>query len=78
MYLLDTSLVSELRKVRSGKADCGVAPWVDRVDAAQGVPLQQWLEDCVLQAFDGRILPGDVAVARLAQSPWVSARSQAP
>jgi len=30
MFLLDTNLVSELRKVRSGKADAGVAllnPW---------------------------------------------------
>jgi predicted nucleic acid-binding protein len=26
-YLLDTNLVSELRKVRSGKADAGVAAW---------------------------------------------------
>lgn len=29
MYLLDTNLVSELRKVRSGKADAGVAAWAD-------------------------------------------------
>lgn len=27
MFLLDTSLVSELRKVRSGKANAGVADW---------------------------------------------------
>ena len=27
MYLLDTNVVSELRKVRSGNADVGVAEW---------------------------------------------------
>ena len=34
MYLLDTNVVSELRKVRSGKADPKVAAWADTVDAA--------------------------------------------
>ena len=34
MFLLDTSVVSELRKVRSGKADAHVAAWADSVDAA--------------------------------------------
>ncbi|MFN7229952.1 MAG: type II toxin-antitoxin system VapC family toxin [Synechococcaceae cyanobacterium] len=34
MYLIDTNLVSELRKVRSGKADPGVAAWADGVDAS--------------------------------------------
>ncbi|MDO9144468.1 type II toxin-antitoxin system VapC family toxin [Rhodoferax sp.] len=34
MYLLDTNVVSELRKVRSGKADAGVASWADNVDTA--------------------------------------------
>lgn len=34
MYLLDTNLVSELRKVRAGKADPGVAAWADEVDAS--------------------------------------------
>ena len=29
MFLLDTNLVSELRKVRSGKADAGVVAWAD-------------------------------------------------
>ena len=32
MYLLDTNVVSELRKVRSGRADARVAAW------AEGVP----------------------------------------
>jgi len=34
MYLLDTNVVSELRKVRAGKADARVAAWADSVDAA--------------------------------------------
>jgi len=33
MFLLDTNLVSELRKVRSGKADPGVATLADQVEA---------------------------------------------
>ncbi|AGA32621.1 VapC toxin protein [Thioalkalivibrio nitratireducens DSM 14787] len=34
MFLLDTNVVSELRKVRAGKADSCVAAWADNVDAA--------------------------------------------
>lgn len=34
MYLLDTNVVSELRKVRSGKADLNLAAWADSVEAA--------------------------------------------
>jgi hypothetical protein len=34
MYLLDTNVVSELRKIRFGKADRHVAAWADTVDAA--------------------------------------------
>ena len=34
MYLLDTNVVSELRKIRLGKADSHVAEWADSVDAA--------------------------------------------
>jgi toxin FitB len=33
MYVLDTNVVSELRKVRLGKADARVAKWADSVDA---------------------------------------------
>jgi hypothetical protein len=33
MYLLDTNVVSELRKIRLGKADDHVADWADSVDA---------------------------------------------
>jgi len=34
MYLLDSNVVSELRKVRLGKADGHVADWADSMDAA--------------------------------------------
>lgn len=34
MYLLDTNVVSELRKIRLGKADLHVADWADSMDAA--------------------------------------------
>ena len=34
MYLLDTNVVSELRKIRLGKADSFVAAWADSIDAA--------------------------------------------
>ena len=34
MYILDTNVVSELRKIRSGKADQNVATWAGSVDAA--------------------------------------------
>ena len=34
MYLLDTNVVSELRKIRLGKANESVAAWADGIDAA--------------------------------------------
>lgn len=34
MYVLDTNVVSELRKLRLGKADANVAAWAQGVDAA--------------------------------------------
>jgi toxin FitB len=34
MFVLDTNVVSELRKVRTGKADVNVAAWAATVDAA--------------------------------------------
>lgn len=33
MFLLDTNVVSELRKIRLGRADKNVAQWADSVDA---------------------------------------------
>lgn len=35
MFVLDTNLVSELRKVRAGKANRGVADWASEVPSAQ-------------------------------------------
>ena len=34
MYVLDTNVLSELRKVRHGKADANVAAWAASVHAA--------------------------------------------
>ena len=34
MFVLDTNVVSELRKVRLGKADANVATWTESVNAA--------------------------------------------
>jgi toxin FitB len=89
MYLLDTNVVSELRRIRLGRADIHVAKWADSVetstlflsaitileielgvfqmerrDPVQGSMLRTWLEGQVLPAFEGRILPVDIAVAR--------------
>ena len=35
MFLLDTNVVSELRKVKTGKADRSVAAWSDSADAGE-------------------------------------------
>lgn len=35
MYLLDTNVVSELRKAKAGKADAGVVAWASTVPAAE-------------------------------------------
>jgi len=89
MYVLDTNVVSELRKVGNGKAHRGVTEWaasipspnlylsvitileleqgvllVERRDRRQGKALRQWLEDRVIPAFAGRVLPIDTDVAR--------------
>lgn len=89
MYLLDTNVVSEMRKIRAGKANPGVAAWNDGVsagdmylsvvtvhelelgvlllerrDPTQGALMRGWLEQQVLPAFSGRILPVDLAVTR--------------
>jgi len=88
-FLLDTNVVSELRRGKVGKADANVVAWaaaadpavlflsvvtvlelergvllVERRDARQGAALRRWLEDQVLPAFDGRVLPIDTVVAR--------------
>ena len=88
MFVLDTNVVSELRKAKAGKANPGVASWassmsaasmflsavtvlelehgvllIERRDAAQGAILREWMDDHVLPAFAGRILPVDTRVA---------------
>ncbi|NLA35503.1 MAG: type II toxin-antitoxin system VapC family toxin [Actinobacteria bacterium] len=35
MFILDSNVVSELRKVRSGKANPGVASWAEQVPSAE-------------------------------------------
>ena len=35
MFILDTNVVSELRKVRSGQANPGVTSWAERVSSAE-------------------------------------------
>lgn len=88
MFLLDTNVVSELRKIPAGRANPGVVAWAalvpsaamflsvisvlelelvillaERSDHAKGRVLQSWLNETVLPAFEGRILPVDQAVA---------------
>ncbi len=89
MFVLDTNVVSELRKAKAGKADRNVAAWASRVPASslyvsaitileletgvllvlrrdpeQGALLRAWLDQSVLPAFSGRVLPVDPAVAQ--------------
>ncbi len=97
MFILDTNVVSELRKVRLAKADKNVAQWADSVatpdlylsvvtiqeleigvllaerrDAEKGCIFRTWLNNHVLPAFEGRILPVDLAVARQSAKLHVS------
>ena len=89
-YLLDTNVVSELRKSER-RADPRVRSWiasrassdlhlsvitileievgiglVGRRDRVHARRLQGWLDDQLLAAFAGRILPIDIPVARRA------------
>lgn len=90
MYLLDTNVVSELRRTRTGRADQNVLAWTNSIplsnqflsaisvleieigalrvehrDPVQGAALRSWIEEYVLPAFVGRILPVDTAVAQV-------------
>lgn len=65
MYVLDTNVVSEMRKIRLGKADKHVAQWADSVDAVDlylSVITVQELEIGVLLA--GRRDPAQGAMFR--------------
>ncbi|MGN1038601.1 MAG: type II toxin-antitoxin system VapC family toxin, partial [Mailhella sp.] len=86
MYLLDTNVVSELRK--GSRADSNVLAWAEgisshemflsvisimelrmgilslaRRDTRQADILSHWLDNSVIPAFAGRILPVDLPVA---------------
>lgn len=94
MLLLDTNVVSELRKIASGKAHPNVVVWNETVDpdetfissvvlheleigvrlvahndSAAGRVLRNWLDNTVITAFSGRILPLDDAAA-LQAAKW--------
>jgi toxin FitB len=63
MFLLDTNVVSELRKVRGGKAHPGVAQWVRTADTAElfiSVITLQELEIGVLRMERKNSAQGDV------------------
>ncbi|NIJ19155.1 hypothetical protein FHS95_000824 [Sphingomonas naasensis] len=89
MYLLDTPVLFDLRKARSGGADAALTAWaggvarerlflsaislveleaavarIARGDKAAGAALRGWIDDQVVPAFEGHILPLDAAVAR--------------
>lgn len=53
----------------------GISLLALRGDERQAAILNRWLEEMVLPAFDGRILPVDDLIARrAAQLPWADAR----
>ena len=89
MYLLDTNVISELRKAPAGKAHANVVIWAESVpsinlyisvitileiekdilkvarqDEKQAAILRAWFDDHVIPAFNDRILPIDVAIAK--------------
>jgi predicted nucleic acid-binding protein len=97
MLLLDTNVVSEVRKSTCNpnvqawmtaqatdtlyisaitvlEIQRGISQIALRGDEAQAAVLNRWLEDMVLPAFAGRILPIDHLVARrAARLPWADA-----
>jgi predicted nucleic acid-binding protein len=100
MYLLDTGVVLELRKAKSGQSDPGLAAWaatvarqklfisalnlleienaaarLGRKDRSAGLVVREWIDNHVVPAFEGRVLPVDVAVVRRrAQLPYANTR----
>lgn len=105
MLLLDTNVISELRKVALGKANTNVQQWalsmsademylsaitiheleigifrLKRRNAFSSDILRRWMDNYVLTAFIGHIVPVDTAVARRAATlhhaqtrPWADA-----
>ena len=71
MFILDTNVVSELRKVRSGKANAGLARWAAAVPSARmflSVITIHELEHGVLLAQRSDRVRGDVLRVWLDQS----------
>lgn len=77
MYLLDAGVVVELRGARRGQADPGLVDWASGVprhelflsavtllDLQENKDADDWIAAQVVPAFEGRILPVDVAVVR--------------
>ncbi|NYZ69127.1 type II toxin-antitoxin system VapC family toxin [Endozoicomonas sp. SM1973] len=89
MYIIDTNVLSELRKIATGRADKNVMEWeqtvtpatmflssitilelemgmlrAERKDTVQANRLKNWINNQVLPAFKGRILPVDTLVAQ--------------
>jgi predicted nucleic acid-binding protein len=52
MFLLDTNVISELRKVRAGRADRNVAAWARSIPAAS-----LFLSVIVVQELEGVVSP---------------------
>ena len=73
MYLLDTNVVSELRKIRSGKADGHVKKWASKVEASElyisAITIQE-LEVGVLLAERRDSKKGAVLRAWLNERVW--------
>ncbi len=90
MFLLDTNVISELRKIYAHKADPNVTRWSERTptgemflsvitifelemgirrlerrDRSQANMFRNWLEGYLLNAFDGRIFPATIEIARV-------------
>ena len=93
MFLLDTNVVSEIRKIAVGRANPSLERWARGLDGAAAfvsvitlhelehgvllaerrdpdgaVPLRQWLNVDVLDAFADRVLNIDQTVATVAAS----------
>jgi len=79
MFVLDTNVISELRKVRSGKANPGVAEWAEQVPAAalfMSVITMQELEHGVLLMERSDRKQGAVLRAWLDQSVAAAFKSR--
>ena len=90
MFLLDTNVVSDLRKTSARSDSSPLAQWaadipsgdlfissitlleleigvrrIERRDTRQGRVLRRWLDQAVIPAFSGRLLPFDHAAAQI-------------